>query len=85
MADRACGTNAIRRQMKHQAAVPNIPPKRTRMWTSCFSPVLHRDRNALERMACRLTDYRRIATRYNKLAATVLRAVYFAAAVSYSL
>ena len=50
---------------------------------SCFSPVLYRDRNAIERMFCRLKDYRRIATRYDKLAANFLSGVYLAAAVSY--
>ena len=27
----------------------------------CFSPVLYRSRNAIERMFCRLKDFRRIA------------------------
>jgi serine/threonine protein kinase len=30
---------------------------------SCFSPYLYRDRNAIQRMFCRLKDFRRIATR----------------------
>jgi hypothetical protein len=34
------------------------------------SPVLYRGRNAIKRMFCRLKDYRRIATRYDKLAPT---------------
>ena len=83
MADRAYDTNAIRQQIEGQGAVPNIPSKRTRRWRSCFSPVLYRDRNAIERMFCRLKDYRRIATRYDKLASSFLSAVYLAAAVSY--
>jgi transposase len=83
MADRAYDTNAIRKQIEDQGAVPNIPPKRTRVWKSCFSPVLYRGRNAIERMFCRLKDYRRIATRYDKLAANFLSAVYLAATVSY--
>ena len=39
--------------------------------------------NAVERMFCRLKDYRRIATRYDKLAANFLGAIYFAAAVTW--
>jgi transposase len=35
-------------------------PKANRVW--CFSPVLYRARNAIERMFCRLKDFRRIAT-----------------------
>ncbi len=83
MADRAYDTNAIRKQIEDLGAVPNIPSKRTRLWKSCFSSVLYRDRNAIERMFCRLKDYRRIATRYDKLADNFLSAVYLAAAVSY--
>ncbi len=83
MADRAYDTNAVRQQIETQGAVPNIPPKRTRTWKSCFSPVLYRGRNAIERMFCRLKDYRRIATRYDKHAINFASAVYLAAAMSY--
>ena len=83
MAGRAYDTNAVRQQIETQGAVPNIPPKRTRIWKSCFSRVLYRGRNAIERMFCRLKDYRRIATRYDKLAANSASAVYLAAAVSF--
>ena len=82
MADRAYDTDAIRRQIEAQGAVPNIPPKATRRWKSCFSPVLYRARNAVERMFCRLKDYRRIATRYDKLGANFLAAVYIVASVT---
>jgi transposase len=83
MADRAYDPNAIRQQIEDQGAVPNIPPKCTRRWKSCFSPVLYRRRNAFERMFCRLKDFRRIATRYDKLAANFLSAIYLVATISY--
>jgi transposase len=41
------------------------------------------DRNAVERMLCRLKDFRRIATRYDKNATNFLAAVCLAATVSY--
>ena len=40
-------------------------------------------RNAIERMFCRLKDFRRIATRYDKLARNFLSAVSLAAAVAF--
>jgi transposase len=83
MADRAYDTNAVRQQIQSQGAVPNIPPKRNRLWKCCFSPFLYRGRNAIERMFCRLKDFRRIATRYDKLATNFLAAVQLAAIVSY--
>ena len=61
----------------------NIPPKANRRWKNCFSPHLYRDRNAIERMFCRLKDFRRIATRYDRLATNFLAAVCLAATVSY--
>ena len=73
----------MRQQIEGQGAVPNIPPKCNRLWNSCFSPVLYRGRNAIERMFCRLKDFRRIATRYDKLAANFLSAIHLAATVSY--
>ncbi len=82
MANRAYDTNAIRKQIEDQGAVPNIPPKPPRPWKSCFSRVLYRDRIAIERMFCTPKDYRRIATRYDKLAANSLGAVYLAGAVT---
>ncbi|HWX48399.1 MAG TPA: transposase [Roseomonas sp.] len=39
--------------------------------------------NAIERMFCRLTDFRRIATRYDKLATNFLAAVQLAAMASH--
>lgn len=46
-------------------------------------PVLYKGRNAIERMFGRLKDFRRIATRYDRLAANYLAAVCIAATVSY--
>lgn len=83
LADKAYDTNAIRDLIERQGAVPNIPSKSNRLWKSCFSRTLYRGRNAVERMFCRLKDYRRIATRYDKLAANFLSAIYLAAAVTW--
>jgi transposase len=44
---------------------------------------LYKGRDAVERMFCRLKDYRRIATRYDKLAGNFLSAIYLAAAVKW--
>jgi transposase len=81
--DKGYDSDAIRRQVEAKGAMPNIPPKVNRRWKNCFSPFLYRNRNAIERMFCRLKDYRRIATRYDRLARNFLAAVYLAATVSY--
>ena len=61
--DKGYDTDAIRRQVEATGAMPNIPPKANRRWKNCFSPALYRGRNAIERMFCRLKDFRRIARR----------------------
>ena len=47
--------------------------------------MLYRGRNAIERMFCRLKDFRRVATRYDRLAPNYLAPVCLAATVSYRL
>jgi len=83
LADKGYDSDAIRRQIEARGAAPNIPPKANRCWKPCFSPVLYRGRNAIERMFGRLKDFRRIATRYDRLAANDLAAVCLAATVCY--
>ena len=73
----------IRRQVEDRGAMPNIPPKANRKWKNCFSPVLYRNRNAIERVFCRLKDFRRVATRYDRNVVNFLAAVSIAATISY--
>ena len=81
--DKGYGTNAVREKIEAKGAAPNIPPKVTRVWKNCFSPYLYKSRNAIERMFNRLKDFRRIATRYDRLAINFHAAVCIAATVSY--
>jgi putative transposase len=46
-----------------------------------FDENAYRQRNLAERMFCRIKDWRRIATRYDKLAASFAAAVLVAAAI----
>jgi transposase len=82
-ADKGYDSNTIRRQLEERGTMPNIPPKANRVWKNCFSPVLYRHRNAIERMFCRLKDFRRVATRYDRNAVNFLAAICIAATVSY--
>jgi transposase len=82
-ADKGYDADALRRQIKDAGAWANIPPKANRTWKNAFSPFLYRSRNAIERMFCRLKDFRRVATRYDRNAANFLAAVCIAATVSY--
>jgi transposase len=46
-----------------------------------FDAGAYRQRNLIERMFCRLKDWRRVATRYDKLAANFAAAVALAAVI----
>ncbi len=50
----------------------NIPSKSNRNKPICFSPCLYRARNIVERFFNRIKQCRRVATRYDKLAANYL-------------
>jgi transposase len=82
-ADKGYDTDRVRRLIEARGSAPNIPPRSHRRWKNCFSPFLYRGRNAIERMFGRLKDFRRIATRYDRLAQNYLAAVCLAATVSY--
>jgi transposase len=81
--DKGYDSNAVRRKIESKGAAPNIPPKNNRRWKSCFSPWLYRHRNAIELMFGRLKDFRRIATRYDRLARNFLAAVCLVATLCY--
>lgn len=60
-----------------------IPPNPTRKNPHSYDPVAYRNRNAIERMFCRLKDISRIATRDDKRADNFLSAVLLAAAATW--
>ncbi len=83
LGDKGYDSDAVRRKIEARGAAPNIPPKINRRWKNCFSHYLYRDRNAIERMFGRIKDFRRIATRYDRLATNFLAAVCLVATVCY--
>ncbi|WP_354181389.1 IS5 family transposase [Bradyrhizobium sp. LA6.1] len=78
LADRGYDANWIRELARQQGAWANIPPKRNRKDPICFSPYLYRARNLIERFFNKIKQCRRVATRYDKLAANYLAFVKLA-------
>jgi transposase len=72
LADRGYDADWIRAFVSERGAWANIPPKRNRKDPICFSPYLYRDRNLVERFFNKIKQCRRVATRYDKLAANYL-------------
>ena len=79
LADRGYDADWIRALANQQGAWANIPPKRNRTDPICFSPYLYRARNLVERFFNKIKQCRRIATRYDKLAANYLAFIKLAA------
>src|SRR5260370_32463287 len=78
LADRGYDADWIRELVRQQGAWANIPPKRNRKDPIFFSPHLYRARNLIERFFNKIKQCRRIATRYDKLAANYLAFVKLA-------
>jgi transposase len=78
LGDKAYDAGNIRDLIEDQGAVPNIPAKANRKWQPCFSKTLYRERNQVERFFSKLKHFRRIATRYDKLADNFLAMVKLA-------
>lgn len=81
VADRAYDSDAIRSRLIGEDVAPQIPnhPRRAEPW-----PMLresYRERNRAERLVGRLKQFRRLATRFDKLAATFLGFVHLALTV----
>ena len=68
LADNAYDADRIRASLREKGAFANIPPKSNRRSKPYFSTWLYRERNLIERFFCRIKQFRRIATRYDKTA-----------------
>lgn len=78
LADRGYDADWIRALVRQYGAWANIPPKRNRTEALCFSPHLYRARNLVERFFNKIKHCRRVATRYDRLAANYLAFVQLA-------
>jgi transposase len=78
LADKGYDANALRQAVRNKKAWANIPPKANRRDPVCFSKHHYKARNLVERFFNRIKQFRRIATRYDKLAENFLAAVKLA-------
>jgi transposase len=80
-ADAAYDSDRLRLFLIERGTEPVIPNNPTRKRLHPFDLQAYKLRNLIERMFCRLKDWRRIATRYDKLATNFAAAVTLAAIV----
>ena len=60
---------------------PSSPPRKNRKVQYHYDKTVYRQRNIIERMFCRLKDWRRIATRFDRNIKNFIAAIALAAAV----
>ena len=78
LADRGYDSNAILQLIARSGAKPSIPSCSRRTVRRSVDPAVYRQRNLIERFFCRLKQFRRVATRFDKLARNFLTAVILA-------
>jgi len=79
LADRAYDADSLMDTILDAGATPVIPPRRHRRYQHPYDVELYKERNRIERLFAKLKEYRRIATRYDKLLANFLGFVKLAA------
>lgn len=83
IADKGYDANILRRSLANTGAEAVIPSTASCNRPIPYDRIAYRQRNLIERMFGRLKDFRRVATRYDKLARNYLAAAALAAIAIY--
>lgn len=79
LADRAYDADRLMDAILDTGAEPVIPPRRHRKHQHVYDKALYKERNAIERFFSKLKQFRRVATRYDKLLTNFMGFVKIAA------
>ena len=82
LADKAYDADRLRNWLRSRRTTAVIPSSRARRIPYPLDRKAYRRRNVIERLFCRLKNWRRIATRYDRLAQNFLSAIALVAVVS---
>ena len=82
IADKAYDADRLRRWLAERRITAVIPSTASRYKPYPLNRRAYRRRNQIERLFCRLKNWRRVATRYDRLARNYLAALALAAVVS---
>lgn len=83
LGDKAYDSNSFRKSLREDGITPVIPGRANRKKRIRYDKEAYKGRNVIERCYCRLKDFRRIATRYDKLARNFFSSVCLVAALVY--
>jgi len=74
LADKGYDANALPRRLRQSAIVPVIPGQANTKRVIRYDKLRYKGRHLIENASCRLKDFRRLATRYDKLPRNFLSA-----------
>lgn len=80
VADKGYDADAFVETITAQGSQPVIPPRSNRIAPRTFDRHIYKSRNLIERFFNRIKQFRRIATRYDKLASSFLSFIHLACA-----
>ncbi len=83
IADKGYDANALRRRLHAEGADVVIPGRSNRKVPIDYDQVRYRGHWRIKAAFCRLKDFRRVATRYDKLARNLLSAVALATLLAF--
>ena len=83
IADKGYDANVFRKTLREQGARPVIPGRSNRKRKVTYNKARYRERHLVENAFCRLKDFRRIATRYDKLGQNFLSAIALVVVILY--
>lgn len=81
VADKGYDADALVATMTEQGSQAVIPPRSNRLSPRSIDRQIYKRRNLIERFFCRIKHFRRIATRYDKLAQSFLSFVHLACTI----
>lgn len=81
LADRGYDADPLVAALAARGTCAVIPPRRKRRHPRSYDPVRYAQRQAVERLCSRLKQFRRVATRYDKLDTHYLTFIHLAATV----
>ena len=79
LADKGYDSNEFMKAIEMSGAQPVIPPKSNRLNQRAYDKEVYKERNLIERLFQKLKNFRRVATRYERLARNYMGMLQIAA------
>ncbi|MBU6266578.1 MAG: IS5 family transposase, partial [Sphingomonadales bacterium] len=83
LGDKGYDANSLRKTLRENGTSPVIPGRRNRKRAIRYDKQRYRSRHLIENAFCRIKDFRRVATRYDKLAVNFLSGVALVTALAF--